>query len=53
LPLYDGLASGDSTAAPAHFHRLFVSIPHDEYRNNPITQQEGYWVSVSYSHWLC
>lgn len=50
LPLYDGLASGDSAAVHAHFQRLYASIPHDWYRNNPITQYEGYWASVFYSH---
>jgi len=29
---------------------LFASIPHDWYRNNPITRYEGYWASVFYSH---
>ncbi|WP_461465789.1 PD-(D/E)XK nuclease domain-containing protein, partial [Melaminivora sp.] len=31
-------------------HSLFASIPHDWYRNNPITQYEGYWASIFYSH---
>ncbi|GAB1385182.1 hypothetical protein MASR1M59_03300 [Melaminivora sp.] len=33
-----------------HLHSLFASIPHDWYRNNPITQYEGYWASIFYSH---
>lgn len=32
------------------FNAFFASIPHDWYRNNPITQYEGYYVSVFYSH---
>ncbi len=37
-------------AIEANFKALFASIPHDGYRNNPITQYEGYWASVFYSH---
>ncbi|QFY90703.1 ATP-binding protein [Magnetovirga frankeli] len=48
--LYDSLMSGDFERLHQHFHSLYASIPHDWYRNNPITQYEGYWASVFYSH---
>jgi hypothetical protein len=44
------LAEGDLNALRSQLDRLFASIPHDWYRNNPITQYEGYWASVFYSH---
>jgi len=50
LPLYDWIAEGNTVAVHAHFQRLFAAIPHTWYRNNPITQYEGYWASVFYSH---
>ncbi|WP_144329480.1 ATP-binding protein, partial [Tepidimonas charontis] len=37
-------------AIEASFKALFAAIPHDWYRANPITQYEGYWASVFYSH---
>jgi len=50
LALYQILAKGDIAALQAHFERLFASIPHDWYRNNPIARYEGYFASVCYSH---
>lgn len=32
------------------FHAFFATIPNDWYRNNPISQYEGYWASVFYSY---
>lgn len=32
------------------FHAFFAGIPHDWYRNNPITRYEGYYASVFYSY---
>ncbi|MDD3759560.1 MAG: AAA family ATPase [Acidithiobacillus sp.] len=48
--LFYALSSGDTAALQAHFERLFASIPHDWYRNNPIARYEGYFASVCYSH---
>ncbi|MBK1617001.1 hypothetical protein CKO42_00755 [Lamprobacter modestohalophilus] len=48
--LYDSLMSGDLDQLRQHFVSLYASIPHDWFRNNPITQYEGYWASVFYSH---
>ncbi|QFY88811.1 ATP-binding protein [Magnetovirga frankeli] len=48
--LYDTLMSGDFEQLRQHFHSLYAGIPHDWYRNNPITHYEGYWASVFYSH---
>ncbi|MGE0049400.1 MAG: AAA family ATPase [Acidithiobacillus sp.] len=48
--LFYALSSGDTAAMQAHFERLFASIPHDWYRNNPIARYEGYFASVCYSH---
>ncbi|QFY89727.1 ATP-binding protein [Magnetovirga frankeli] len=48
--LYDTLMSGDFEQLHQHVHSLYASIPHDWYRNNPITHYEGYWASVFYSH---
>ena len=48
--LYDTLVSGDLEQLRRHFVSLFAGIPHDWYRNNPITRYEGYWASVFYSH---
>ena len=50
LTLYDLLATGDAAGLRSHFERLYASIPHDWYRNNPIAQYEGYFASVFYSH---
>ena len=43
-------AAADLPAVRRHLESLFAGIPHDWYRNNPITQYEGYWASVFYSH---
>ncbi|MDT8407706.1 MAG: PD-(D/E)XK nuclease domain-containing protein, partial [Methylococcales bacterium] len=48
--LYDTLMAGDFEQLHQHVVSLYASIPHDWYRNNPITQYEGYWASVFYSH---
>lgn len=48
--LYDLLYANDLAGLEQHFYSLFASIPHDWYRNNPITQYEGYWASIFYSH---
>ncbi len=48
--LYDSLMSGDFDQLRQHFVSLYASIPHDWFRNNPITEYEGYWASVFYSH---
>ncbi|WP_058615715.1 ATP-binding protein [Tepidimonas taiwanensis] len=50
LPLYQQLTTLDFDGLKAHFESLYASIPLDWYRNNPITQYEGYWASVFYSH---
>jgi hypothetical protein len=48
--LYDVLVAGDVPGLRSHVEALYAAIPHDWYRNNPITQYEGYWASVFYSH---
>ncbi|MEZ0329255.1 MAG: ATP-binding protein [Dissulfuribacterales bacterium] len=48
--LYEIIAGRDIDGMRRHFERLFASIPHDWYRNNPISQYEGYYASVFYSH---
>jgi len=48
--LYDVLVAGDVPRLRSHVEALYAAIPHDWYRNNPITQYEGYWASVFYSH---
>ncbi|WP_185974948.1 AAA family ATPase, partial [Tepidimonas taiwanensis] len=50
LALYKKFAALDFDALKTHFESLYASIPADWYRNNPITQYEGYWASVFYSH---
>ncbi|MDM7462946.1 MAG: ATP-binding protein [Tepidimonas taiwanensis] len=50
LPLYQRLAQLDFDGLKTHFEGLYASIPADWYRANPITQYEGYWASVFYSH---
>ena len=49
-PLRHAIQAGDFPALRRHLESLFAGIPHDWYRNNPITQYEGYWASVFYSH---
>jgi hypothetical protein len=41
---------GQTEVVHQHFQRLYASIPHDWYRNNPMAQYEGYYASVFYSH---
>ena len=48
--LRQSFAAADLAAVRRHMEALFAGIPHDWYRNNPITQYEGYWASVFYSH---
>ena len=48
--LFEALTGGDTNTLRRHFESLFAGIPHDWFRNNPITQYEGYWASVFYSH---
>jgi len=45
------LQEGDTEGLRKLVHSLFSSIPHDWYRNNPISEYEGYYASVFYS-WL-
>ncbi|TSE29549.1 PD-(D/E)XK nuclease superfamily protein [Tepidimonas charontis] len=44
------LAQGDTARFRQALESLYATIPHDWYRANPITQYEGYWASVFYSH---
>lgn len=44
--------AGDIEQLKTLINALFASIPHDWYRNNPISRFEGYYASVFYS-WLC
>lgn len=48
--LYRLLLANDFGGLQRLFTAFFASIPHDWYRNNPITRFEGYWASVFYSH---
>ncbi|MFC4621207.1 ATP-binding protein [Comamonas nitrativorans] len=48
--LGDLLLARDVAGMGALFHAFFASIPHDWYRNNPITQYEGFYASVFYSY---
>ncbi len=48
--LGDLLLARDVAGMRALFHAFFASIPHDWYRNNPITQYEGFYASVFYSY---
>lgn len=48
--LYRLLLANDFSGLQRLFTAFFASIPHDWYRNNPITRFEGYWASVFYSH---
>jgi hypothetical protein len=48
--LFSALQGADLEHLRRHVESLFAAIPHDWYRNNPITQYEGYWASVFYSH---
>lgn len=48
--LYGLILQNDLNGLGAHLRRLFASIPHSWYRNNPIVKYEGYFASVFYSH---
>lgn len=48
--LYRLLLANDLAGMKELFQAFFATIPHDWYRNNPITQYEGYWASVFYSY---
>mgnify|MGYP000861198471 CR=1 FL=1 len=47
--LYDAFESGDPSRLQPVFYSLFASIPHDWYRNNPVSQYEGYYASIVYT----
>jgi hypothetical protein len=49
-PIIRAFQEGEVEEVRSHFERLYASIPHDWYRNNPIAQYEGYYASVFYSH---
>jgi hypothetical protein len=48
--LYCFLAKNDMNGLQKTCHAFFASIPSDWYRNNKITQYEGYYASVFYSY---
>jgi len=48
--LFDALSALDFEALKAHFQSLYSAIAHQWFTNNPITQYEGYYASVFYSH---
>lgn len=48
--LYRLLYRNDFDALNVLFTAFFASIPHDWYRNNTISNYEGYYASVFYSH---
>ncbi|MEN9373161.1 MAG: hypothetical protein RIR79_713 [Pseudomonadota bacterium] len=50
VALVDTLQINDFVKLKELFHALFASIPNDWYRNNTITQFEGYYASIFYSH---
>ncbi|MEF3169288.1 MAG: PD-(D/E)XK nuclease domain-containing protein, partial [Deltaproteobacteria bacterium] len=50
LAVYSYLQEKDCNSLETHFKTLFASIPNDWYRNNPISNYEGYYASVFYSH---
>jgi hypothetical protein len=50
VSILQALRTSDFAALLAQFKALFASIPHHWYTNNPITQYEGYFASVFYSH---
>lgn len=47
--VYDILESGEPSQLKPVFHSLFAAIPHDWYRNNPVSRYEGYYASVVYT----
>jgi hypothetical protein len=48
--LYDLLEEGQAEGLKPIFHAFFASIPSDWYRNNKITQYEGYYASIFYGY---
>ncbi|WPL11589.1 ATP-binding protein [Thiorhodovibrio litoralis] len=48
--LYDLLLANDFSGLEQLFTAFFASIPHDWYRNTPISQYEGYYASVFYAY---
>jgi hypothetical protein len=48
--LVEALKTGHLLALEGVLQALFASIPHDWYRNNPLTGFEGHYASVFYSH---
>jgi len=48
--LFDALTALDFAALKTHFKSLYSSIAHQWYTNNPITQYEGFYASVFFSH---
>ncbi len=48
--LYNLLLANDLPGLRDLFHAFYASIPHAWITNNPITQYEGYWASIFYSH---
>ena len=48
--LHDALTAQDWDGLKTLFHAFYASIPHDWYRNSPITQYEGYYASIFYSY---
>jgi hypothetical protein len=48
--LYRLLISNNLMALKDLFQAFFSSIPNDWYRNSPISQYEGYYASIFYSH---
>ena len=50
IRLFDVLSALDFVALKTHFQSLYSSIAHQWYTSNPITQYEGFYASVFYSH---
>ncbi|WP_295401280.1 ATP-binding protein [uncultured Thiocystis sp.] len=48
--LYDLLMAADFSGLRAHLESLFAAIPYQWQTNNPMTEYEGYYASVFYSH---
>jgi hypothetical protein len=52
LPVLHAFLKNDFETLKQRFVALFENIAHDNYRNNPIAQYEGYYASVMYAY-LC
>lgn len=50
--LYRLFQANDLNGMKDLIHAFFASIPNDWYRNNTISQYEGYWSSVFYSYFV-